>query len=138
MNIKNIIPDTGQIINKLIISAKYISGILADGSEVLMESNTDTLYIKKYTSIPEFLGASELIEISPNPAKNNLYVDLIKLNSTTIVGAEIRNIMGQVLAVELTVDAPLYHYNLKNIPCGLYYFIVKTKTGTIAKSFIKQ
>jgi hypothetical protein len=77
---------------------------------------------------------SAYINLFPNPAQNELMIDLNKYTGATI---RISNMQGQQLKTIKTTDQRLNTVNITDLPAGMYLVDITTPTGHAVKKFSK-
>ncbi len=108
-------------------------GIYFDDNEVVM-TNTATDLIGTPTIINNLNAKALEAELFPNPATDLL---TIKTEASTNGSISISNSIGQVL-LQQSLDDNKTNIDIKTLPSGLYYAIIKGENGSIVKKFVKQ
>ncbi|MFN0200101.1 MAG: T9SS type A sorting domain-containing protein [Bacteroidia bacterium] len=93
----------------------------------------DNLMYSTFSAIESPFTAS--VKITPNPAQNELFVQLGEIPANQVQGYTLIDMTGSVkMKGELTQNA----LNISNLASGIYSLQILTETGVITKRFIKE
>jgi hypothetical protein len=97
-------------------------------------SITQTVYVSDCVGITE-AHAQNLVAVYPNPANDQLNIDL-HLTAGGTVTVQLIDVLGQIVYTssnEQNAGDSSLHLNTANLPRGVYMLSVKTANGTLAK-----
>ncbi|WP_179334960.1 T9SS type A sorting domain-containing protein [Winogradskyella costae] len=104
------------------------------GSEFTSEESI-TFNVQNPLSVNEFT-LETVINIYPNPVKDNLNIELTHVNET--VDYQIYNTLGQKISEGSLEPNSTYNMNMSQYETGLYFVKLSTSTNTITKKIIKK
>jgi len=106
-------------------------------SSIYLDPNADI--ITKSPVVQSIIQPSsqEKIKLSPNPVKNELFVDMYE--NTEFKSVVIKNLSGQnVRDLGSTEYKKHFSFDLHNLPGGLYFIILQNDSNHFVKKIIKQ
>jgi len=106
------------------------AGIYFDVNPVVMTNPVENL-IGTTTAIGKVSNA--VVAIYPNPANDELTV---AVNSGSYNTLQVTNMMGQVIATK-QVDGKINKVDVKSLPSGIYYIVLKGEDGVKVQKFEK-
>ncbi|MCD6012771.1 MAG: S-layer protein [Flavipsychrobacter sp.] len=107
------------------------AGIYFDDNPVVLTNTVENIYIcpNRISDVHN----TNAVDIYPNPATDHL---LIKMPGRSYSSVNITNSMGQVL-IQQPIYAVQEEVDIKALPPGLYYIILKGEQGSVVKKFVK-
>jgi photosystem II stability/assembly factor-like uncharacterized protein len=91
-------------------------------------------------AIPDFDEIHSL-KVFPNPASDHIRVEIVIRNPTT-ARLEVFDTKGTLIANlfegRINADSRTFMFPVKHHPAGMYFVVLRTNEGKIARSFIKQ
>ena len=109
------------------------AGIYFDDNNVVMTNTVENMKGCPPAGVP-FINATHNAEIYPNPATDEL---TIKMDEGAYNTFTITNNVGQVL-IQQELAKTLTKVNVKMLPTGLYYVMMKGDNGTMTRKFVKM
>jgi sugar lactone lactonase YvrE len=89
---------------------------------------------KSGESINEVSGNNHTLSVYPNPANNNLYVNITGMAGTAYLS--VYNLVGQELLKQEAKNENIINLDVKNISAGMYILKVQTEDGsTLVRKF---
>lgn len=85
------------------------------------------------TNVEEELSTTQTLLVYPNPANDNIFIELSDFNNTTI---EIRNIVGQLLK-NVAVQNAKTQISINDLVSGVYFVIIKNEKSNSIRKIIK-
>ncbi len=80
----------------------------------------------------------ETFELSPNPAKDNLSLNL-ELKGMSDVSLSIVNVMGQTIYQDAySIEKANLNLDMSSMTNGMYFIVLETKEGSISRRFLIQ
>jgi len=109
-------------------AANISSATEADRTTTIVVTAEDGTTEKTYTIVFNLAVSvsnlkSEVFEVYPNPATNDLFIK----NAQNIESVKIINLAGQEMSFEMTKDNQLVKMNISNLPSGLYLIKISDK-----------
>jgi len=131
---KLIVEDNLAGFNAADMSIKNI--IVVDSKLIpLLVNESNAQVVIAYSGIKSYKDLSAYINLYPNPAKNEVTVDLSHYTNATIA---ISNMQGQTLKTLKTVnDQKITDIDIADLPAGMYIVDINTPTGHAVKKFSK-
>jgi gingipain R len=130
--------------NEILAIAKVIGGVLNFSFPQGKPDNSFVdLTVTKYDYIPYIYSSptsiannviAQSINVYPNPASDKINIE----SPVAIEQLQIINSFGQVVVQQQTGLATSMQLNIESIAPGLYTILVQTKSGIIAKKFVKK
>lgn len=91
---------------------------------------------KQSTNISEVLSDENTITVVPNPAKDNISVQIPK--SWSSVKITILNSVGQLMMNDVKGTGDTYNYDIRNFASGIYYIKVDDSKHSAIQKFVKE
>jgi hypothetical protein len=114
---------------------KIENGMVLDSKLNPISINTQnaTFTVVQRTGI-KYKDLSEYISLYPNPANNQVIVDLTRFTGAVI---RISNMQGQEMKTIKTTDQRINEIDIADLPAGMYLVDISTPTGHAMKKFSK-
>ena len=121
------------IYKTLHLSFSNVRMITNDGTILPVNVINDSLVlVEDITGIKNANQILDAITIFPNPAKDEVYIDLGKISST-VKSICITNYLGQEMYCNENISQSVISVNTKNFASGVYTVQFKTNKGIVAK-----
>ncbi len=97
------------------------------------------MHITNITST-EDINEDIAVSVFPNPAKNNIYVDLALENVSENVNLQVVDIQGKIVMTQnfANVKADKLQLNIANLNTGIYVVNIRTEEGFTSARFVKD
>lgn len=120
----------------VLITGRFQSPTITFGTTTLT-NNYESFFVAKIGSFGTGIHdvrASDLINVYPNPASNQLFIELNDFKNTKV---EIFNIEGKLLQ-RTTLISSKTTLEISNLTSGIYFVKIKSDKGVVMKKVIKE